>query len=446
MLSPQAKSGNKSSNKLPFTADSIKHYELFQTLEPKVKAKMCELLTSGMVSPKGNIKRPPNSFMLFRRHRFSTLSKKYGSEPNGSLKPIPSMVKDDWRASEVGKVEYSKLAQHAQQEHNARFPAYKYTPIPERKWKAISEDGKKKWFFEFLSLVSNNLVQGQPGAKPSGLDIDEWIQDPDNHKYVSDKVLDEILRNAEPTTGVIRGSRGRFTIQTTRNRSSENVTQTHNSIDRNVPTHHANATLRPFPGTSAHLQPLPLVQSSSRCSATTGTTTGSRLFYSITPATKEGHEISQGDPLHSQTMPDICYGSNIDRNQVGPINMAGEPKGLTSLALPLADDRFAPDVEVLWDMNDVEGHNLYLARGSYDANWTRAYDQPVVAGSGTIINFAPMSQPSDQGGALNSGFTDLNEEPLCDYSELMNEFLHPFVLEDIGEPSGSAEISLYDAF
>ncbi|KEP51810.1 HMG (high mobility group) box protein [Rhizoctonia solani 123E] len=436
MLSPHTKSSDKPSGKLPFTADSIKQYEPFQTLEPKVKAKMCELLAKDMVSPKGNIKRPPNSFMLFRRDRFSTLSKQSRKEPNESLEPMPSIVKNDWRASEIGKAEYSKLAKYAQQQHSARFPAYRYTPIPERKWKAISKDGKKKWFFEFLSLVSTNIVCEHSGTKPS-LDMDEWIRDPMNHQYVSDQVLDEILRNAYPnpnTAELSSGSRGHSAVRITANHAPENATQLHNSSnvnDHDILREHASVTLPLSLEAAAYLQPQ--FQSSFIPSGMNDVFGETQSFHSeLFLPTEDGHEATQGNLSKSQALPTICHGLHIVQNQVGSMTGGSDCISHTSRRFY---EGLTPNVgETMWDVNNVERRTPVHFQGFYD--------QPTVTGSD---NFMPMSQLSDQGGTSYSGLTDSNEQSLCDYSELMVEFLNPFVLEDTEGSSGSG-ITLSESF
>ncbi|KAJ1305753.1 hypothetical protein OPQ81_010484 [Rhizoctonia solani] len=329
MHPPSTKSRNKSSNKLPFTVESMKQYEPFQQLEAKVKAKICELLTSGEVSPKGNVKRPPNSFILYRRDRLSELNNYMESSPGSISKLKPSMVKSEWNESDVEKAEYSRLARHKQQEHNAKFPGYKYRPIPERKWRAINENGRKKWFFESLSLVSTNILGANSGTQPYDMDIDEWIRDPANHKYVNSQILDEVLSNAKSTTRIPPGSRSCSAIQTIANYSSKNVTQPYNNADvnnHNIPYEYVNATVPLLPGDIACPQSLPLAQSPSPRSTTISSFIGSPLLYSeasFTPFTEEAHELSQDDPSSSRSISASFYKPNTTQNEVGFITTGG---------------------------------------------------------------------------------------------------------------------------
>ncbi|KAG8728693.1 hypothetical protein FRC11_010419 [Ceratobasidium sp. 423] len=434
------KSSNKSSNKLPFTIDSIEQYEPFQKLETKVQAKIRELLNSGVVSPKGNIKRPPNSFMLFRQNRLSDMAKYHESEANGTSKPKPSMVKNEWNGSETGKAEYSMLAQHVRQEHYAMYPGYKYTPIPERKWNAINEEGRKKWFFDFLSLICTNMVHWHPGAKASGLEVDEWIRDPANHKYVRSEVLDEALSNTMSTTRTSRGSGGRSAGRTRRNRISEIDTQPGNNstqvfLVRRVDDHgHTDATLPA--GAEACLEPQHSTQNPPPYSDTTYAFDGGLSFHSessANPVTEGTHDFSQGDHSSPQAQPATHSGLGLVQNQVGLANMDGGYEDFTNYAQPLSGEELAPHMEQsLWNMDNMEGYNLHLAlvAGAYNASQNQIHDQPFVTGPETAIDYTSVSQPPDQDG-FNPCYAGLSAEYSYDYSELMKEFLDPSVLEDM---------------
>ncbi|CUA74837.1 hypothetical protein RSOLAG22IIIB_05732 [Rhizoctonia solani] len=384
---------------------------------------MCELLAAGVVSPKGNIKRPPSSVMLFRRARFSTLTEKSMNGRNVKLQPMPLMVKNDWRTSNTGKAEYNELAKHVRQEHNSRYPAYKYTPIPERKWKAINKDGKKTWFFEFLSLISTNIVHEHLGAKPTGLNIDEWIRDPANHMYVNDQILDEILRNTESAVNISSGSRVK--------RQPEEACLSNNAIQLHNNAYSINGlnTLRKrrnpiFPAsqeTMVHPQPSP--HSSLSLDMSDGSSQSQLLYSTSLPFTKEVHETIQDHPSNPDNLPAIYCTPNSMKKQA-----SFTPEGYKNLT-----DRTPPYIHegielthnaelIAWGVNNVEGHNTYPPRVPYDMVQSHSTIAEFEA-----LDYTPVSQLSNQSGVSDLCSTDSNGELTYNYSELMNEFPNPFV-------------------
>ncbi|KAH7322271.1 hypothetical protein B0J17DRAFT_723440 [Rhizoctonia solani] len=436
MPSLSTRSGSKSSNRVPFTVDSIKQYEPFQELEPQIQAKLCKLLASGV-------------------HRFAEMAKHHMGELNSNLKHRPSVVKSEWNNSRVERAEYSALVERAQRKHNAKFPGYKYTPIPDRKWETINEDGRRKWFFEFLSLVSTNMVHGCTGARPGSLDIDEWIQDPMNRKYVSNEVLDEVVRRARLTASTSRNPRGLSPIQMYTHFEllcswgiflKERALAIYN---QNIPCEHENVALSPFPETLIYSYPQlphPARGAYHSDARKTGSASGEQTPYSefpISNVTKESYGTSQGNPSNAQLIPAVHYRLNNIHDLADTMGMTEGLGYLTCYDLPLTSGEFVPDGEqVLWDVNDMEGYNPHLARGSYDIGQTATHDQLVVTGSETVIDNMPMSRLSDQGGA----FTGSNAEHLYDDSVLMNEFLNPFVLEDMDVSGSRVKAGFSDAF
>ncbi|CAE6349704.1 unnamed protein product [Rhizoctonia solani] len=240
-------STKRPSNKLPFTVDSIKDYEPFMMLDPTLKAKICELLSDGMINPKGNIKRPQNSYILYRQKCSPELAEQRGDKAGGSSEPKPTIVKNEWKQLEGKRGEYKEIADRVRQEHCARFPGYKFTPISERKWGAINEEGRKKWVFEPLSFIGTKMLHCYSGAKPHSLDIDEWIRDPSNHKYVTDQILKEVQSKSKTSRRSRSGdpSANQSPVNPPLNNTAQpptNSSDTH-SVDNAVPHEHSNITL-----------------------------------------------------------------------------------------------------------------------------------------------------------------------------------------------------------
>jgi hypothetical protein len=176
------------SSKLPFTVDSIEHYEPFKLLDPAVKDKIRELLSGNVINCKGNIKRPQNPYTLSRQGPLPKLTQQLADSVEGTSESPSATVRNKWKEQKDEQEKYKALAERMKQEHNEKFPGYKFTPISQYKWEAINEEGKKKWFFDSISFISTNILRWVPGTEPRSLDINEWIRDPSHHEYVADEV------------------------------------------------------------------------------------------------------------------------------------------------------------------------------------------------------------------------------------------------------------------
>ncbi|KAF8750986.1 hypothetical protein RHS01_09187 [Rhizoctonia solani] len=153
MSGSRTSSTNRSYNKIPFTVETIKQYEPFMALNPSVKAKICELLASGVVNEKGNIKQPLNSYLLSRQ--------KLASKPKEQRSN---------RCDEPSE-QTSATASEERNDFEERMAEYKLQAN-----QVINEEGRKKWFLDCLAFVSKNMLK--PDARPCSLDINEWIRDP----------------------------------------------------------------------------------------------------------------------------------------------------------------------------------------------------------------------------------------------------------------------------
>jgi len=80
-------------------------------------------------APNHHPPRPPNAFILFRRHQQSCLKK---VKPKLHLRIISKMVAKWWREDVEEKVKehYRELALKAREEHGKIFPGYRYRPKP----------------------------------------------------------------------------------------------------------------------------------------------------------------------------------------------------------------------------------------------------------------------------------------------------------------------------
>ncbi|KAJ1940566.1 hypothetical protein EC988_006997, partial [Linderina pennispora] len=76
------------------------------------------------------IKRPPNSFMLYRRSRHNELVKLH----RGGNKVVSKMIADEWHSLDRDKKRaFEKLAADKKREHELLYPNYKFTPKRARK-------------------------------------------------------------------------------------------------------------------------------------------------------------------------------------------------------------------------------------------------------------------------------------------------------------------------
>ncbi|KAJ5768023.1 hypothetical protein N7533_000606 [Penicillium manginii] len=72
------------------------------------------------------IPRPPNSFMLYRKHHHKPITAENPGVPNTAISRI---IADMWKCEiPAVKDEFKMLAQMAKQEHAAKYPGYQYAP------------------------------------------------------------------------------------------------------------------------------------------------------------------------------------------------------------------------------------------------------------------------------------------------------------------------------
>ncbi|KAF8712162.1 hypothetical protein RHS03_01318, partial [Rhizoctonia solani] len=180
-----------SDNKPPFTVDTIKQYGPFMALDLALQAKICELLANKEVNKKGKIKRPLSGYLLYIQEKSLTIANQCSSNETGHSVQTKAALARGWHDLKEEKIKYKLLARQARRARQEEFPGYKHSPVDDRKWKGINEEGRKKWFLE--SLVSAITKALNPGAGSPYLDINQWICDPSNHKYVSPQILSEAL-------------------------------------------------------------------------------------------------------------------------------------------------------------------------------------------------------------------------------------------------------------
>ncbi|KAJ3121597.1 hypothetical protein HK098_003570 [Nowakowskiella sp. JEL0407] len=96
------------------------------------------------IDPATRIKRPPNSFMLFRMKRLNDLREKSKEQLNHRV--LSTRFSKEWKAlSDEEKQQYQISAEKAKNEHRIKYPNYKYAPKSRKsKTETIYPRGVKK--------------------------------------------------------------------------------------------------------------------------------------------------------------------------------------------------------------------------------------------------------------------------------------------------------------
>ncbi|KAF8745775.1 hypothetical protein RHS02_01288, partial [Rhizoctonia solani] len=367
MSGSRTSSTNRSYNKVPFTVETIKQYEPFMALNPSVKAKICELLASGVVNEKGNIKQPLNSYLLSRQKLASKPKEQRSNRCDGPSEQTLATASEERNDFEERMAEYKLQANQGRQAHCRNFPGYKFMPILNRKWKVINEEGRKKWFLDCLAFVSKNMLK--PDARPCSLDINEWIRDPSNHKYISPQDLRDFL------VGSRRAHGSEPKVRSDLDNLLHNIAQ--------LPTIHSPAQSPDH--ASPHEQP------------TTATLSG--------PATTSS--------LQQHTLPPVTHShstlATLAHNPVVDL-----PSSSETLALELNNE-----INEIWrDNDDTEGDHL-----QFHPNPARVYEEYMTSGYEAMMDYITSFRPSTQD----------ESEPSYDYTELIHEYMNPIAYEDDNE-------------
>ncbi|KLU87542.1 hypothetical protein MAPG_06541 [Magnaporthiopsis poae ATCC 64411] len=114
------------------------------------------------VKDRGRIKRPMNSFMLYRK-AYQAMTKKYCGQDNHQV--VSRVCGDSWRhlESDEFKAEYERYAKLDRSGHKAAWPDYKFKPAKPRGKKAKDDDDDDddpNWTFRRVHRDEDPAIQG----------------------------------------------------------------------------------------------------------------------------------------------------------------------------------------------------------------------------------------------------------------------------------------------